>query len=176
MAHMGQVVGAVTAVEIAFQAERQRRSQSPALAAGLGAYEMGCRSTQDLVLEAVQLAAADPMGEHLLTSAGRHLFDLDYYLEQDVALLMQSGWRLFVTAAAPPGHQDPTSCVMARRLWLALTRIIVIWGIGGVRSSRRRGWVHWTRFYRSSLHKKVREKKKKKNGRRRRCIQGLAKV
>ena len=131
MAHMGQVVGAVTAVEIAFQAERQRRSQSPALAAGLGAYEMGCRSTQDLVREAVQLAAADPMGEHLLTAAGRHLFDLDYYSEQDVALLMQSGWRLFATAAAPPGHQDPTSCVMARRLWLALTRIIVILGVGG---------------------------------------------
>jgi hypothetical protein len=91
MTHMGQVVGAVSAAEIAFQAERQRRSQIPALSAGLGAYEMGCRSTQDLVREAIQLPAADPMDEHLLTPAGRHLFDLDYYSEQNVALLIQSG-------------------------------------------------------------------------------------
>jgi len=53
MAHIGQVVRAVSAVEIAFQAELQRRSLDPMLAAGAGAYEIGCRTTEDLVKEAI---------------------------------------------------------------------------------------------------------------------------
>jgi hypothetical protein len=131
MAHIGQVVGAVSAEEIAFQAELQRRSLDPMLAAGAGVYEIGCRTTEDLVKEAIQMSAADPFGEQLLGESGRNLFDQGFVSETDVAMLMQSGWRSFAAAAAPVGHQDPTSCVMARRLWLALTRIIVILGFGG---------------------------------------------
>ena len=131
MAHVGQVVGAISAVEIAFRAELQRRSLDPMLAAGVGAYEIGCRTTEDLVKEAIQMAVADPFGEQLLGESGRNLFDQGFVSETDVAMLMQSGWRSFAAAAAPVGHQDPTSCVMARRLWLALTRIIVILGFGG---------------------------------------------
>ena len=131
MAHAGQVVGAISAVEIAFHAELQRRSLDPMLAAGVGAYEIGCRTTEDLVKEAIQMSAADPSGEQLLGESGRNLFDQGFVSETDVAMLMQLGWRSFAATAAPVGHQDPTSCVMVRRPWLALTRIIVILGFGG---------------------------------------------
>ena len=131
MARVGLVVGAIAGVEIAFHEELQRRSLDPMLAAGVGAYEIGCRTTEDLVKEAIQMSAADPFGEQLLGESGRNLFDQGFVSETDVAMLMQSGWRSFAAAAAPVGHQDPTSCVMARRLWLTLTRIIVILGFGG---------------------------------------------
>ena len=122
----------VSAVDIVFQAERLRRSSDPMLAAGLRAYETGCRTTESLVNEAIEsVSLSDPSAERLLIEVGQHLFDQDYCSETDVGTLMLSGWRPFAKATAPEGHQEPTSCVRARRLWLALTRIIVILDVGG---------------------------------------------
>jgi hypothetical protein len=125
MAQIGHVVGAVSAAEIAFQAELNRRSSVPALAAENFNYQSGSRRLQVLIEEIVSLTPTDPSGNLLLRAAVTNLLD------QDVAHTMLSGWKAFARAAAPVGHPDPTSCVMCRRLWSALTRTIVILESGG---------------------------------------------
>ena len=131
MAQVGHVVGAVSAVEIAFQAELNRRSSVPALAAENFNYQNGSRRLQVLTEEIVSLTPTDPSGNLLLRAAVSNLLDQGLDSEQDVAHTMLSGWKTFARAAAPVGHPDPTSCVMCRRLWSALTRTIVILESGG---------------------------------------------
>ena len=131
MAQIGHVVGAVSAAEIAFQAELNRRSSVPALAAENFNYQSGSRRLQVLIEEIVSLTPTDPSGNLLLRAAVTNLLDQGLDSEQDVAHTMLSGWKTFARAAAPVGHPDPTSCVMCRRLWSALTRTIVILESGG---------------------------------------------
>ena len=131
MAQVGHVVGAVSAVEIAFQAELNRRSSVPALAAENFNYQNGSRRLQVLTEEIVSLTPTDPSGNLLLRAAVSNLLDQGLDSEQDVAHTMLSGWKTFARAAAPVGHPDPTSCVMCRRLWSALTRTIVVLESGG---------------------------------------------
>ena len=131
MAQIGHVVGAVSAAEIAFQAELNRRSSVPALAAENFNYQNGSRRLQVLTEEIVSLTPTDPSGNLLLRAAVSNLLDQGLDSEQDVAHTMLSGWKTFARAAAPLGHPDPTSCVMCRRLWSALTRTIVILESGG---------------------------------------------
>ena len=131
MAQIGHVVGAVSAAEIAFQAELNRRSSVPALAAENFNYQSGSRRLQVLIEEIVSLTPTDPSGNLLLRAAVTNLLDQGLDSEQDVAHTMLSGWKAFARAAAPVGHPDPTSCVMCRRLWSALTRTIVILESGG---------------------------------------------
>ena len=131
MAHMGLAAMAVSSVEIAFQAEFHRRSLVPALAAENISYRSGSRSLAVLVEDIVLLTPMDPSGNLLLRAAVSNLGILGLESEQDVAYTMLSGWKTFAKAAAPVGHPDPPSCVMCRRLWLALTRTIVILEGGG---------------------------------------------
>jgi hypothetical protein len=131
MAHVGLAAMAVSSVEIAFQAELHRRSLIPALAAENISYRSGSRSLAVLIEDIVLFTPMDPSGNLLLRAAISNLGILGLESEQEVAYTMLSGWKTFAKAAAPVGHPDPPSCVMCRRLWLALTRTIVILEGGG---------------------------------------------
>ena len=131
MAHLGLAAMAISAPEIAFQAEAYRRSQIPALSAENINYKNGSRTLSVLTEDVVLLAPADLSGNLLLRAAMSNLVNQGFESEQDVAYTMLTGWKAFAKAAAPLGHPDPPSCVMCRRLWTALTRTIVILEGGG---------------------------------------------